>query len=501
VVLGYFLLASAYALSNRPFASPDEFSHYLKAVAVSGGELLGEPADYPAAGLSPKQQAWVDQASRTVVVPGALALPVGQECDIVDPTRSAQCLYLSMPASADQRVVLPNGTYQPTPYVLPGLAARLADGPFTALLLGRLANGVMVAALLGLALLCLTRDGSRPAALVGVLLALTPMTAFLSGSLNPSGPEVMAAVALATSLLAAGRLSAADRSALPWATIAVSGATLCLSRSTGPLWVAATLCLVVLHVGLRRGWAVVASHLRPAVAACVVVALAVASNRVWEGAVGPTVTASGPGVLASAREQAAQSTRLVREQIGVFNYLEFQLPGVVYTTWLVAVVAVVALVLTFGDVRVRASVLISLSVSLLAPIALFAGVLVHTGFDVQGRHVLPATAVALVIVGDALARLLQLDRRTWLTFVVAVAVASAHLIAFWSNARRHAVGVTGPWNFLDAATWSPLIGGWIPSLLLATASAVALVAGARVLSLVPPPAQVALTDHWPPGDR
>ena len=56
------VLALAWAVANPPFAAPDEASHFVRALGVGQGHLIGEqpPATLKVGG-TPRQQQWVRQ--------------------------------------------------------------------------------------------------------------------------------------------------------------------------------------------------------------------------------------------------------------------------------------------------------------------------------------------------------------------------------------------------------------------------------------------------------
>ena len=67
LVLGWAALAVAWVFANPPFAAPDEDDHYVRAVSVGGGQVIGDEATQRRPGRTPPQ---VD----LVAVGGALML-------------------------------------------------------------------------------------------------------------------------------------------------------------------------------------------------------------------------------------------------------------------------------------------------------------------------------------------------------------------------------------------------------------------------------------------
>ena len=103
----------------------------------------------------------------------------------------------------DQDVVQigsPAGTYPPLFDVVVGWTSRLFS-PYRALYGMRLCSVLMCAALLASALASARSLGRTRVAVGGVVLAVTPMTLFLAGSINPNGLDIAAAIATFAVLL------------------------------------------------------------------------------------------------------------------------------------------------------------------------------------------------------------------------------------------------------------------------------------------------------------
>jgi len=59
-VVGTALLLAAWVVGTQPFGAPDEASHYLRALTLSQGHLLGRKVPYPNVPASPAQLAYVE---------------------------------------------------------------------------------------------------------------------------------------------------------------------------------------------------------------------------------------------------------------------------------------------------------------------------------------------------------------------------------------------------------------------------------------------------------
>jgi hypothetical protein len=104
----------------------------------------------------------------------------------------------------------------------------------------------------------------------------------------------------------------------------------------------------------------------------------------------------------------------------------------------------------------------------------YALVIRRTGGGLQGRHVLALLVVLPVLAGEALYRNRERIRADWLQLLsvaIPLAVAVMQVSAWFLNAKRYAVGASGPTWFLDRAGWAPPAGWWLWLALAATGGA------------------------------
>jgi len=472
VIAGYVLLIVAWAMSTPPFSGPDEWAHFLRAAGVSHGQVLGARVDsFHDPNLTPDQEAWTSRIVRRIDVPPGLA-PDGFGCNAFQPTVSAVCTD-RLPPPPRERVgrVTTTGNYHPAPYLLPGLVVRAGSGPVSALLLARLANGLIALALLALAAVAL-----QPA-LLGLVVATTPMALFLAAVLNPSGLEIAGSIAFTCGLIGLAR---EQRSRFAWAAVTAGAATVCLSRFLGPIWVGSILAAWLVWIGLDRAWGVIAPARGKAVACAAIVSAAIALNRAWDFYFGPRPLPRTEPLSLALRQSIRWIPEWVREQIGVFQYLETPMPGAAYLVWFAVFAALVAFALRVGTGRDRLVLSVALAAALAVPVILNAVALRPIGWAVQGRHVLPLTVACPLLAGEIVWR-----TRRWpptragrsIGLAVAASCAVVHFVGFYANARRSSVGTAGSWLFPLHPEWSPPLGWW-PWLLLAAAGA-ALITAAR----------------------
>ncbi len=446
-------------MGNAPFAAPDEFEHFIRAIGVSEGHLIGEPTRARTSGSTPTQIASTSQAARVVSLPADLN-PEPFACELGPGERSAACQNTANPHPPPAALVTAVGNYQPFPYLLPALALRAGGSPPAALRLGRAAEALTVLALLAIAVLALHDAESPLVSLLGLLLAVTPMVLFCASSLSGSGTEIAGAAAFFSCLLRVGRPASVP--ARWWAFTAISGATLALSRSASPAWLVLALLIAVGWSGpqafIRRwtgGW-------EPRVTAGALV-LAVGLNRVWEGLYGSRLPLDTTKLHAGLVAGAHEWWKALPDLVGKFGYLDVKLPLVIPLAWFGLVFALLGGAVLVCGRRERLLLTIVLVAGLVGPVIFYALLIRPTGFGLQGRHVLPILVAVPLLAGEVLNRHRDRARADWLTLLtvtIPVAVGFMQVAAWYVNARRYAVGGSGPEWFLGRAAWTPPVGWW-----------------------------------------
>lgn len=477
LVAGVSLLSSAFVFGSSPFTSPDEGQHYLRAIGVGHGHLIGRKVPDTSQGYGPDQRAWVEQATYAVRVPDGLS-PMNSGCVNENVSNSAAC--------AAQAPLLPGGVlsvqvgnYQPLPYVLPGLATRGGHSPISALLYGRIAAWLDAVVFLIAGTIALVAGRHRPdASLVGAGLALSPLVLYMAAALNPSGLETATGFALACGLL---RLSEQASPRL-WSLVAVSGFVLAISRAPGAVWTSALVAFFVVWHGPRRSLSLVRSWPRAAALTGGALAAGVGLNRWWESRYGSRVSSVVPTVAEAWESVRALVPRMSREAIGVFGHLDLSLPSPAIWLWegMVAAAIVGGVALSSGY---RRFVLLATALALaVLPTMQFFFVTKRTGFPIQARHLLPVLVLLPLVAFESLRRSTvpwAAQAVHWSTLAL-VPIAAIDGVAWWINARRAAVGLAGPVVFLGSATWRPPLGWFIWAAVAATG--VALIGGAGVLA-------------------
>ena len=478
VLSSYVLLSLAWIVGNPPAGAPDEWSHYLRAVSLGDGQLVGrkppglEGALVIVGATRPpfldeqtyrNELAFVASTTREVKLPAGKTpgwFRCGQQND---PFVPARCFNDAPPLDETKEWFNPTSAYQPFPYLAMAAISRIDASPDTLDRLMRGGKALMSLALVAAGFFVLWSPAARLVSLVGPLVAMTPMVVFLASTLNPSGLEIMSAVAFSCAMLRLTRSDSTDPSRSCWVLAAVSGAVLSLSRTQGPAWVILILGLITMTDSTGRFFRMAVKQQRYSRPAAVALLAAAVMNRVWEYSYGARLSFDPWPLATSLAQGIAQLPAVLREHVGVFNYLEVRMPLLAYGLWGALVVALLAVALLVGTRRQRMMLLITTAAALALPVFLVATTMRHTGFGLQGRYVLGFSVLAPMLAGEILVRryehLRSLDaERLFLPF--ALGTGFVQFVAWWANARRFAVGVRGPYWFFPSAEWSPPLGWW-----------------------------------------
>ncbi|HEX4775671.1 MAG TPA: DUF2142 domain-containing protein, partial [Acidimicrobiia bacterium] len=256
-----WLLGASWALATPVTGAPDEPAHIARAASVVRGQIV------PSATVVDSEGVLRDSAR----VPETLAFP-SPPC--FAHTGSLSCLE-PVTGRGDVLVEVPSaaGRYDPAYYAFVGVPTLVRPGEATVYVM-RLLTAGLVACLLTLGVVACCELQEPRWAIAGLALAVTPMTLFLAGSVNPSAVETAAAVALWATLLAWFRSPepSLERSR---AIRAVACATaLVVTRPIAPLFLAIAVAGSLLVAPRVRDVVSRRSLVRPAVVVACVTGLA-----------------------------------------------------------------------------------------------------------------------------------------------------------------------------------------------------------------------------------
>lgn len=442
---GLLLLLSTLWNLATPVGSPaDENEHIVKAALVVRGHLTVRPPPGPS----------TPYIGVTAPKTDAAAIRVSF-CYVFDTRIPAGCAYRLPSSMAPVATEIYVGRYQPTYYLLVGLPTLVFSNPL-GMYVVRFLSSLWVDALLAWALTAALAFGSR-VLFGGVLVGITPMVLYLTGTISPSALEVTAAVAFWVALVLLVRRDTVSRHLVVGA--AVSGLVLVLTRPPSPLWALLAVASVLPLLTRARARALLRRR-GLQVAGVLVVAGAVAGS-LWTVIEHATTVLPGAHPAAHAsrasivRAAMGQATGYVRQAVGDFS-INVDVLQVVVLAWLSAAAALAWSGWTRSDRRGRTALGIILLCSLVVPTASVTLAATHYGYIGHGRYFLPLY-VGVPILAAALVSETASDRLFVRTF--AVLLGAGQVVAFYWCLHRFMVGSKGP-----AVPWSTVRGGWSPPL-------------------------------------
>lgn len=468
-----FLLGAIWTVATPLFASPDEPSHAIRAVATWAGDADGRIVRED--GIRVKMYRVPAPYGRAQAIAVCSAFQVDQTADC-GPAFDVQGRSSDAMSTA--------GFYPPLFYRLVGWGGALVDGS-AGMYLMRLIHSAAVAVLVGFAAVSTVRRGGGALALAGIAVAVTPMVVFLAGTVNSSGLEIAASIALWCSLLALLAPTAPPLRAR-WldAGIAIgSGSVLIFTRTFSPGYAAVIAGIALVATAglgpreLLRRRDVIITYAVLAVAAVAATGLIVASGQFDSPATSGRPLAPGETPLSVG---LGMTERIGREMVAVFGWLDTGTAQLSYYVWIVACCSLVMGAVLLGQRRALSGLALAALATFVLPIAANWGQARTGGFVWQGRYSLPL-AVGVPILAALICDQAGLARRVYRRFVttlgVLVAVGQTYA-AYWAL-RRFAVGLHGELFFFGEAKWAP------PGLgTTATMVAVAAVSAAVAATLV-----------------
>lgn len=458
VLLGCFLLQTAWTLAVPTFRGIDEYEHVYKAAAVARGDW--SPHHRPSPTL------W----GEVVVVPADLvdaARPTCEtlpdtDCDALGPAGAGQ---VEMPTSA--------GRYNPLFYFVVGTVARPFSGD-AALYVMRTTAGLMCACLVALSALTLRRWSRTAWPAATLLLACTPMFTYSTMVASPNGIEMAGALLVWSAVLGLARPSVSSRDLRLFIVMATVGAVpLLVVRSLGPLWLL-LICVCVLPLLTR-------AHLRrltetPLLRRCAaglsVLAVAAAAYTWWAGtnAIGDGPKSFG---VPSIGDLTGQWVLWFIQTVGTIPARDELAPlplyALAFLTWWVVTWAT----LRQADGRARAALLSVFVLAGAVPLAVTIASYDAAGAVWQGRYTLPLTIGFALLCGRVMDTHSSTRTANRVMAVMALLFAVFHAVAILSvHARLQDQGVLAGTRLADLSV--PLVAA------LVVAGSMVMTAGLRI---------------------
>jgi hypothetical protein len=467
------LIGAAWALATPIGGSPDEPAHLIKAASVARGELLGPSV----------------AGGNQVTVPEYIAYSLRESCFAFHANTTPNCAPAD-PKSATTMVkaVTTAGLYNPVFYALVGWPSLVFSGN-VAIYAMRVVSDLLATAFLALAFGMIAGWRRPTLPLIGFATALTPMTFFLDGTVNPNSVEITATLAAFVGVLSIVRETGNGLLALRASIVFASAAVAANMRGLSLVWVAVAVLSPLLLVPRARITELLRTRaIRLAIAgtaiACIGAATWVLStNSLGLGRSGAVAANGVPGVgtshLAGFASNLGSTFIYAQQVVGVFGWLDTPAPAAVYFVWslLVGGLVLLCFVLLRGRALLFSGVLV-IALVLLPPI--LQGIYITSGGLIwQGRYILPVFVCVTVGVAACISDVVALPRLVLgrLLPIVLAAWAAAQFLAFATTLKRYAVGAKPGWPAILHPTWTPP-GGVIAAIL-----SFAIILGAAVVVL------------------
>jgi hypothetical protein len=432
-------------------AGPDEDQHLIW--AASAARLQLEPEGPP--------------GRETLAAPAVLYV---DHCFQFDPTGStAACQDGPRDAPAgDERSI--SRTQAPFYHWAVGVPSLLTSAWKTAYLM-RLAHVVIVASLLTLGVWSMSASPRTPGSIAVATVAFTPMVAFLTGVVNPSGVAIAAGFAVWTGGLA---LATRDDEALAprCAAVAIPALVFMVVRRDAILWLGPMLLILAAYAGRHRLRELARSRVVQLWAAAGVLSAGV-SYLAWGESTRQSFASGGASTYApapSASVSFGELPDLLEQMIGRMGWLDVHLPTPVVIAWY-GLVVLSAVLAVGASRRLGFAVAGVFLFTLVIPFVLGMERLNYY----QGRYGLPLALGIPILAATGLSagegrRLVNV--RMAVSIVWSVAVLST--VSFAVALRRFTVSSDGPWpEMLTDPTWSPPLP--TPVVLLAHAALAAII--------------------------
>lgn len=479
IAFGSLLIpALIWSLASPLSSVPDEPSHAIRAAAVERGQFT--------------TPAWSEnQSMGQAIVPQYVAQMHELTCYVGRPTVTPACETGADPHP--DRLVTTGDTANnngPLYYLIVGVPTLFMSG-LPALYAMRFLNALLCAALFGAMIMQLSGLRRSRWAVVGAIVATTPMVLFLAGSINPNAVEMLSAGALYATLLRITRGS--ESPLLRWEQTIIAFASLLLllnTRSISLLWV--VLIVVAVLFSSTKASLLATFHRRSTwvlLAASVVISLlAVVFYAHPTPYAAPVSAGTGTSVAVAFVTMLARTFDFANGYIGVFGWLDTPSPTASIIVWSAVFVVLIIAALVWGSGRPRWTAAGFGLAMVLVPAVTQAFVAPQLGYIWQGRYMLAPLLCFFIACGMALDASLKeerLDLRTRGAAVVVLGLLAVTQVgSFAWTLRRYVVGSSHPLSqMVTDPSWQPPLGWIALTLLLAVWAALAVFVAYRWITV------------------
>ncbi|KQW07858.1 hypothetical protein ASC66_02500 [Leifsonia sp. Root4] len=447
------LLAGLWAIATPLAAAPDEPAHLIKAASVARGQFVGVAGEN----------------GHAVTVPAGVAFTHAQTCFAFNPEQSAGCAPSTPPGDGLVETTTTAGLYNPLYYALVGWPSLVFDGE-VAVYGMRIASALLTSALLALSFLLVASWRHRAIPTIGLLAAVTPLTVFIAGVVNPSGPEIAGVLTVTVAVLSLVRHPDDARTTQRVVVLAIAGSVAMNMRGISPLWVAIA---VLLPVALARGDLLRTLFQRHAVRLAATITAAAGgfallwttlSNSLGSAIADGEVETDYPGVgthpVVGFLTVLTRSFQYASGMVAEFGWADTIAPPATIFVLSLLIGGTILFAISVLRGRERVVVLAALTALVMLPALIQASYVTQGGYIWQGRYAAPMLGILLVVaaalLGDAVAeRAPSRVINTLLGYCIAL-WCFAQLESFVTTLGRYAVGTPIAWGeFLRAPEWSP----------------------------------------------
>jgi len=478
--LGFGLLHAGWAFAAPYDGPPDEQMHALRAAGIMQGEVIAPD-------------------SRIQTVPSSL-----DKNNVQRPNGSWQhqvCfpMQVNVPADCaegpggDQTLVgryVTEARFNPVYYAFTGWPLKFWP-EWKGIILARLLTSAAMAALLACAVVAGSRWTRHRSLVAGIVVAVTPMTAHLAGSINPNGVEIAAGVALFAALIAVvhEQREGVNRAAV--ALAGVSASILVTPRFSGVMWLMIILGVILVPSSWARLKVLMRSRTVQVWSAVVI--LATIASVAWTMAMGTAALGSGNnGWTTNQLLRFAlidMWPNVTNQMIGVMGWAETLMPRLIYVVWFMAAGLLLLGGLALGNLVDRWR-LVALFFGTFTPLLGMELLLVNdVGWFNQGRYFLPGAVGLPMLAALIMARRgIAAEQMRSITRLLAFLLLPIHVVclAYTMTRWQSGLAILNPFK----GSWTPPYGTVVPLALGLVGAVVLFIAYWQASSITPVPAAV-----------